>query len=192
VPAGQEAAERGLLGRLDLLAQRGERGAAQATKDVGIAPLALDAAGTQLAAHELLVALELAELRLDVAPEVLVRLRRRERPPPFRIPVDELLQCRVGVRPREKGVGQPTRRHHAERVAVAARVLRREQPLLAREPDADRATLTNQRLGEAGVVLAVAQVAAPAQDVVQLVGVPRTAAQLRLDLVERTRVDQVA
>ncbi len=58
MPARQEAAERGLLDRLDLAPQRRERGAAQPAQHVGVAPLALAAAGPQLAAHELLLALE--------------------------------------------------------------------------------------------------------------------------------------
>ena len=61
LPAGQERGERALVGRLDLLAQRGQRGAAQAAQDLGVAPLALGAAGAQLAADELAGALELAQ-----------------------------------------------------------------------------------------------------------------------------------
>ena len=80
MPARQEAAERRLLGGLDLLAQRGERRAAQTAQDVGVAPLALGPARPQLAADQLVLALELAQLLLDVAAEVLARLARRERP----------------------------------------------------------------------------------------------------------------
>ena len=69
VPARQEAAERRLLDRLDLAPQRGERRAAQPPQHVGVAPLALGAARAQLAADELLLALELAQLRLDVDAE---------------------------------------------------------------------------------------------------------------------------
>jgi len=57
VPRRQEAAERGLLGRLDLAAQRGERGAAEAAKHLGVAPLALAAARPELAAQEQIGAL---------------------------------------------------------------------------------------------------------------------------------------
>ena len=60
LPRGQEGGQRALLGRLDLLAQRGQRGAAQAAQDLEVAPLALAASGAQLAAHELAAALELA------------------------------------------------------------------------------------------------------------------------------------
>ena len=61
MPAGQEPRERFLLDRLDLAAQRGERRAPQAAQHVGVAPFTLGAAGTKLAAHELLVVLELDE-----------------------------------------------------------------------------------------------------------------------------------
>ena len=58
VPARQEAAEGRLLGGLDLLAQRGQRCTAKAAQDVGVAPFALRAARPELAADELLLALE--------------------------------------------------------------------------------------------------------------------------------------
>ena len=41
LPGRQERGERALVGGLDLLAQRGERRAAQAAQDLGVAPLAL-------------------------------------------------------------------------------------------------------------------------------------------------------
>src|SRR5204863_8040143 len=50
LPVREEAAEGGLLGGLDLLAQRGERRASQPPQDVGLAPLALGATGPELAA----------------------------------------------------------------------------------------------------------------------------------------------
>jgi len=49
-----------------------------------------------------------------------------------------------------KTVGQPGRRHDAERIAVAARILHRREPLLAADADADRAPL---RLEDRGVRL---------------------------------------
>ena len=78
MPARQEASQRGLLGGLDFLPQRGQRCAPQSPEDVGVAPLALHAAGPQLAADEELLALELVQDRLDVDPEALVRLSGRE------------------------------------------------------------------------------------------------------------------
>ena len=61
LPGGQEARQRTLVGRLDLLAQHRERRAAQPAQHLGVAPLALGAAGPQLAADELAGALELAQ-----------------------------------------------------------------------------------------------------------------------------------
>ena len=95
MPVREEASERRLLGRLDLAAERRERRAPQPAQHVRIAPLALDAAWPELAADELLLALELAQQLVDVDAEPLVRLRRRERPAPARIPNDELSQ-RIG------------------------------------------------------------------------------------------------
>ena len=45
LPGRQERRERALVGRLDLLAQHGERRAAQAAQDLGVAPLALGPPG---------------------------------------------------------------------------------------------------------------------------------------------------
>ncbi len=61
LPGGQEGGEAALLGRLDLLAQGGERGAPEASQDLDVAPLAICAARPQLAADELAGALELAQ-----------------------------------------------------------------------------------------------------------------------------------
>src|SRR5262249_59289701 len=52
VPVWQEAAERGLLRRLDLLPQHGERGATQAAQHIEVAPFPLGSSGTKLAADE--------------------------------------------------------------------------------------------------------------------------------------------
>jgi hypothetical protein len=40
LPARQEAGQLALVGRLDLLAQAGQAGAAQPPQDIGLAPLA--------------------------------------------------------------------------------------------------------------------------------------------------------
>ena len=52
VPRDDEAAERVGVDRFDFLAQPGERPAAQAAQDVGVDPLALGAAGPELALDE--------------------------------------------------------------------------------------------------------------------------------------------
>ena len=71
LPARHEARERALVGGLDLLAQRGERGAPQPPQHLGVAPLALRAAGPQLAAHQLAGALEAGQHRREVEPVAL-------------------------------------------------------------------------------------------------------------------------
>ena len=52
LPARQERRQRARVDGLDLLAQHGERSAPDAAQHVGVAPLALAAARTQLTAHE--------------------------------------------------------------------------------------------------------------------------------------------
>ena len=76
MPRREEARERLLVDGFDLAAERRQRRAAQAAQHVGVAPLALAAAGSQLAAHEQLVRLELGEDAADVAAEALVGLAR--------------------------------------------------------------------------------------------------------------------
>ena len=190
VPGRQEAAEGGLLGRLDLAAERGERGSAEAAEHLGVAPLALAAARPELAAHEQVGALELVQHALEREAEALVGLGGRERAATLREAEHELAE-RVGAA-REERFGEAAGRHRAERVAVAAGVLGGDQALLAREANGERAALGEQDRGLALVVLACAQVAAAAEHVVELVGVARVAAQLLLDLGERVRIDQLA
>ena len=190
VPTGQEARQRVFADRLDLAPERRQRGAAQTPQHVGIAPLALGAAGSKLAAHEQIAGLELDEHVDDVPAESICGLRARERPTALCEAEDELSQrIRATL---EEGVRQPRGRHRAERVAVAARVLRGDQPLLAGDPHDDGAALVEQRRGERRLVLAGTQVAADPQLVVELVGRLRVALQLTLHLLDRVGVEQVA
>ena len=129
VPAREEPPERRLLHRLHLAPQCGERRAAQPAQDVGVAPLALRPARPELAADELLVALEHAQLILDVDAEPRRRLSGRERAAAARPAGDERPQ-RIGHR-LEEHRREARRRHDAERVAVAACILGRRKPLLA-------------------------------------------------------------
>ena len=73
LPGGQEAGELGRVDRLDLLAQRGDAGAAHPAQHVGVAPLALAAARKQLAADQLAGALELSQRRRQVEPVAALR-----------------------------------------------------------------------------------------------------------------------
>ena len=61
LPAGQEPNETRRLDRLDLLAQRRQRPAPQLAHDVRVAPLPLDAVGTELALDHLALADQLGE-----------------------------------------------------------------------------------------------------------------------------------
>ena len=93
----------------------------------------------------------------------------------------------------EEDVGQPARRHRAERVAVAARVLGGDQPLLARDPDPDGAPLGDERLRERRVVARPARRSPRRRSrSCSSSGRPGRPAQLRLDVGERVRVEQVA
>src|SRR5206468_2513680 len=81
--------------------------------------------------------------------------------------------------------------HRAQRVAVAARVLGRDQALLAGDPHRDRAPLVEQRLGESRIERAGTKVSAQAQHVVQLVRVARRSTELRLYVLQSARVDEL-
>src|SRR5439155_446347 len=69
----------------------------------------------------------------------------------------------------EEYLGQAGRRHHAERVTVATRILGRDQPFLAGNAHHKRTPLLDERRSKLAVVLVRAQVAAQAQLVVELV-----------------------
>ena len=89
LPARQEAGEAIARGGLDLAPQVGQAGPAHAAQHVGVAPLALAAAGQQLAADEDAGALELAQRRGRVDPVAPGRLRGRERAVGARVAPDQ-------------------------------------------------------------------------------------------------------
>ena len=139
MPRGQEARQRRRLDRLDLAAERRERGAPQAAQHVGVAPLALAAAGAKLPADEQLLALELRQQACQVAPEACRRLGGRERAATLGKAKDELPK-RLGASLEER-LGQAARRHHPERVAITAGVVGGDQPLLTGDPHEQRSAL---------------------------------------------------
>ena len=161
MPARQEAAERGLLDRLDLAAERGQRRAPQPAQHLGIAPLALGPTGAQLAADQLVAALEIAQAWLDVAAKALACLGGRERPARAREAAQQGLERRVVNL--QEDLGQAARRHRADRVAVASRVLGCDQAPFACDPHHHRSPLDEQRLRQILRVFVCAQVAAAAQ-----------------------------
>ena len=174
VPGGQEAPEVDLLRGLDLAPEHGERRAPDAAQDVWIAPLALGATRAKLTAHELVVDLERCELRLDargVEAEARDELGRRERAVRLRVPPEHRSQRTLDRL--EEDLRHAARRHGAERVAHEPGVLDGDEQLRIAEPHADRAPLAQERLREPAVVLPVEQRASAAEEVVQLVDVPR-------------------
>ena len=88
--------------------------------------------------------------------------------------------------------GSAARGNDAERVAVEPRVLGCEEHLCAAEPHADRPALAQKSLREAGVGFVGEQMPAPAQAIVELVGVPRRRPQRLLHLLDRAAVEEVA
>ena len=136
MPARQEAGKGDLLDRLDLLAKRGERSAADPAEHVGVAPLPLGPARPKLAADEPVLALQHHQLgfrALGVDAEPLRRLPvvNGPRPRAYRASSE-----RRGSSVRSRNAsGQAARRHRAERVAVPARILGGDQPLLAGDAD---------------------------------------------------------
>src|SRR5205085_303648 len=92
----------------------------------------------------------------------------------------------------EERLRQPAGWHDAEGVAVAAGILGGDQPARAADADRERPPLRDEDRREGLVVLARPQVAAQAQEIVQLVRVPRRAHELGLHLLDRVAVEQVA
>ena len=164
LPVRQEARERALVGRLDLLAQRGERGAPQPPQHLGVAPLALRAARAQLAAHEVAGGLERLQHRREVDAVALAQRVGLERAVRAREAPHEPLH-RVGHVLGER-LGQPGRRHRAERVAEQPGVLGRGPAPLAADPDRDRAPLVGELLEPAASVRRPARRASAASSVV--------------------------
>ena len=204
LPGGREARQGRLADRLDLLAQRRQRRAPQATEHVRVAPLALRAQRSQLATHELTGLLQGGECRPDVHAVARPHLARLERAVRAGETAHELQQGigHVG----QEGLGQTPGRHDAQGVAIEPGVLGREPALLAADAGADGAALALEQCqpgprlpGRLAALrrLALRQLADPAQHVVQAVGaarpqVLRTVLQVVLHLLQRGGVDEVA
>ena len=76
VPGGQEARQGGRLHRLDLAAQPRQRAATDEAQHLGITPLALHAAGPELAAQQHAVRHQPLQRRLDHTPRQLPAVGR--------------------------------------------------------------------------------------------------------------------
>ena len=204
LPRGQEGGQRALVGGLDLLAQDGQRRAAQAPQHLGVAPLALAAGGAQLAAHQLPGALERGQGAGRIDEVALAQLAGREGAVGAREAADDLLQRRLDVG--HEGLRQPAGGDRAEGVAVQPRVVGRDPALLAAHAQAHRAPLGFELGQHSGGVearehavgnLDARQVPEPAQDVGQRVARVRARAvravlEVELDLLQRGGVDELA
>ena len=100
----------------------------------------------------------------ELQPEALVGVGSRERAAALGKTEDELAE-RVGTA-FEKRLRKTARRHHAERVAIPARVFGRDQPFLTRDPRREGTPLGDEDRRLSFVVLPRAQVAAAAENVV--------------------------
>ncbi len=145
LPGRQEAAERVLRHRFDLLAKRCERTAAEASKDLRIHPLAARGSGSELALDDATVAGETPQ-RIqnygDAEPESPGDGRGGERPVRARIPAHQVAD-RVGNRLHERG-RHPDRQGDTECVAEAARVLDDGPAVVARNPGSQNAVCARQ------------------------------------------------
>ena len=189
LPARQEASERARVDGLDLLAQAGQARTTQPAEDIRVAPFALGTAGTQLAADEI----EPGEDLLDshrVEGEARHDLIGGERPAAAREATQDPAQRVLPAL--QIGVGEPRRRHRAERVPVAPRILGGDQVLARGESHTHRTTLSLECRGQLLVELTGDKVASAQEQVVKLVGRAGAPAKLLLDLVHRVAVDEVA
>ena len=208
LPGGQEPGQRRCVDRFDLAPQACQRPAPEDPEHLRVAPLALGAAGPELAQED----------RPGVAQpsERLVHDPHRQPPPAGRLdrqertvgagPAREQAPQRVVGRPEERD-GCPRRRLGARGIAVAAGVLHRDPARQAGDPHRDGAARPRQRLqpfvrgGWAapgpGRDLVLGQIAEAAQEVGDLVDGARLPLveqrlQALLGLVERRRVEELA
>ena len=132
LPVGDEASEDGGFDRFDLMPQLGERPAADRLQHVRVAPFASGSAGPEIAFEQSAPVHELLQQRFG---------GRSSEPIPFgkRLGGERRVRARVaagevqrGVRRRlEKRLRQSRWQRHAERVAIPARVLDRDEARLA-------------------------------------------------------------
>src|SRR6185295_3503734 len=159
-------------------AQVGQACPPQAPQHVWIAPLALAAAGEQLSAHQLAVPLQLAQRRRRVRAVATGELSGGEGHVGARVAANEG-HHRVWQVCQER-LREPRRRRHAERIAVERRILRRDPPLLAGDPNAGGTALAlellQHRVGRVALghplgALGGGQVAEAAEDLLEGVAI---------------------
>jgi hypothetical protein len=206
VPGGEEAAEHLGLHRLDVLAQGGERAAAQRAQHVLVAPLAAVAAGAELAFDDASGGRQPLQRGVHdryAEAETCRRIRRRERPVRARIAPHQIADG-IGGGLEQRG-RQPLRQRRAEAVAVPRGIFHGDEPRFAGQPDRHRAPGRHEGLDgrardarqRAGLDLGGREIAEPEQQVVHAVGGLHVQArarllQVRLDRGERLDVDERA
>ena len=142
LPRRQEPRQRALLGGLHLATQRRERRPPQAAQHVRVAPLALAATRTQLAANQPAARLELAKHGPWIHSVAARDVGGGEGPVGARVAAGEPGERLLHLL--QEGIGQAARRHGAERVPIQAGVLGRDPALLAADPHPDGAALPLQ------------------------------------------------
>ncbi len=128
LPGRQEAGQLALLGGLDLLAQHGQRRPAQPAQDLGVAPLALGAAGAQLAADQVAGALELAQRRRGVDPVAGAHLGGGERAVGGAVAAQQPRRARRARPPGRRPAGRRAGRRPARRDTARRRRRRSSAP----------------------------------------------------------------
>ena len=129
LPRRGEAPERLLLDGLDLVPQARERALPQCAQDIGFAPLAVRAPGTELAVHDppgRPRAARASPRSPRGLPEACRRRLGRERPVRARVPRHEIAE-RIAHRPQQR-LGDALGQRRTERVAVPRGVLGGDQP----------------------------------------------------------------
>ena len=206
LPGGREPSEHGLIDRLDLVPQLGERAAPQHAQHAGVGPLAPRAAGPELAFDQAPLGREAHQHGFGgrhaeaVARREVRRGERRVRARVAQRQVAERIADRL-----EQRLGNADRQRHAERVAEARGVLDRDEARLAGDADRQHAARGDQRADAGGDVggqrsladLGLGEIAERQQHVVHAVGALDVVLrieplQLALDRVHRLGVEQLA
>ncbi len=193
LPRRQEASKSGLVDRLDLLSERGKARPAQPPEHVRVTPFPLAPTWAKLAPNEAPLALQAGQLRFDPLEgerEPCRRLRTRERATTAGVADEKKAKRRLAGF--QEGIRKARGRHRAQRVSVTAGVLGRNQALHTAHSHPHCSALLDEGCCELLRVLARREVAAAEEHVVELIRRARRASELPLDLLERSRVQQVA
>ena len=150
LPVREEARQRVLLHRLHFAAQPGQRLAADLAQNLRVAPFAMQAAGTESAFEHAAFMRKLPQRilhRFGIQRKALRRLAQRERPMRARVAAHQF-QHRVRHRLEQRN-GKSRRQRNAQRIAIARRIFRGNQPLFAGDAQFEQAPRANQPVNTA-------------------------------------------